>query len=401
MFKEIVNLIFLYIPGRVIISPLAYLFPRKGGPLIFMGRFLPNEKGKFRDNVKYLFLYMYRKGERNIYFFSGDKTTIEALKEKGIPVIKHPSFRSVILLLRARILIVDSSEWIRGIQHFLLEGAKKAQLWHGVGYKLVELCKWKSKNPILNIIRTMFKVIKGSAPVYDFIASTSDFYTENLFSKCFKWKKIVETGQPRNDVFFRTPDEFDMIGTDSEAFEKIKKWKSLGYSVILYAPTFRKNEKKFPLDLYQFNEFLGNHRIGLIIKKHPVNSYTTSKELFENIFFHDPSADVYPLLPMIDLLITDYSSIYVDFLLLKKPVIFFPYDYEEYIKTEGEFQFDYNEMTPGIKCYNQQQLEKSLIEILIKKKDSWMVQREKILELAYKYKDGNASDRVYKSLEEF
>ena len=51
-----------------------------------------------------------------------------------------------------------------------------------------------------------------------------------------------------------------------------------------------------------------------------------------------------------DILVTDYSSIFVDFLLLNRPEIFFPYDYEKYVTKDRELYFDYNEFTPGPKA---------------------------------------------------
>ena len=75
-----------------------------------------------------------------------------------------------------------------------------------------------------------------------------------------------------------------------------------------------------------------------------------------------PSAegDIYPLLKYTDILITDYSSIYFDFLLLNRPILFFDYDYDEYSSNMNGFVYDYQETAPGPKVTSQQALVEEL-----------------------------------------
>ncbi len=54
-----------------------------------------------------------------------------------------------------------------------------------------------------------------------------------------------------------------------------------------------------------------------------------------NIVLMNPKSDAYPLLSLCDALLTDYSSIYFDFLLLDRPMIFYPYDFEDYVTKTG------------------------------------------------------------------
>lgn len=62
--------------------------------------------------------------------------------------------------------------------------------------------------------------------------------------------------------------------------------------------------------------------------------------------------DIYPLLPFVDILITDYSSIYYDFLLLNKGILLYPFDKERFIENSNDLAFDYDEFTPGKKVYS-------------------------------------------------
>ena len=83
----------------------------------------------------------------------------------------------------------------------------------------------------------------------------------------------------------------------------------------------------------------------------------------ENIMVINKDADPYVFLKLADVLITDYSSIYFDYLLLGRPIIFFAYDLKEYFDSR-EMYFDYDEFTPGEKVWDYQGLKNSIVKII-------------------------------------
>jgi CDP-glycerol glycerophosphotransferase len=85
----------------------------------------------------------------------------------------------------------------------------------------------------------------------------------------------------------------------------------------------------------------------------------------------------------------------MDYLLLDRPIIFYPYDYAKYVKRDRELQFDYDRMTPGPKCLNQGELERELARYLASGEDPYREEREKLLTMAFKYRDGDASKRIW------
>jgi CDP-glycerol glycerophosphotransferase len=101
------------------------------------------------------------------------------------------------------------------------------------------------------------------------------------------------------------------------------------------------------------------------------------------------------------MLITDYSSIYTDYLLLNRPVAFFAYDYEYYVNQNREIQFDYDWITPGPNCYNQTELEREILKVLINGQDDYIQKRKEIMDLAFKYQDGNSSERIWQCVRDF
>ncbi len=96
-------------------------------------------------------------------------------------------------------------------------------------------------------------------------------------------------------------------------------------------------------------------------------------------------------MPNSDLLITDYSSIYFDYLLLDKEIVFYPFDYEKYINTDREFYFDYDALTPGETVYKF----KHLIQVLNNLENlNYNKARKELRDTLWKYRDGHASKRI-------
>lgn len=120
-----------------------------------------------------------------------------------------------------------------------------------------------------------------------------------------------------------------------------------GKKLILYAPTFRDNPEANRrlldnLDMELFRRELGDDSI-LLVKLHPqINSGVKAEGTVDVTTGHD----INDLTLISDLLITDYSSVCMDFALLSKPCIFFAFDLEEYEK-ERSFYFDYETYVPG------------------------------------------------------
>ena len=103
--------------------------------------------------------------------------------------------------------------------------------------------------------------------------------------------------------------------------------------------------------------------------------------------------DLYKIINAVDLLITDYSSIYFDFLLLDRPIIFTPMDLDEYRSNPGLLLEPYEFWTPGYKCLNQSDLQE---KILLELRDggSYGKERSVIKNIVHKYQDAYSTKRV-------
>jgi CDP-glycerol glycerophosphotransferase (TagB/SpsB family) len=392
----------------LVLAPLAIIIPRQKKQVVFIGKF----NGQFVDNVKYLFLYAehLKDNELNINFLTENRGIFSELKKNGIKVIFHPSLQSITLLLRAYLVIVDHNDWIWKCKYHLLLKAKTIQLWHGVGFKHVELeiiksKQYREKPLILRIAISIYRALKGRFPNYDLIISTSKFYTQELFTKAFHYKIIVESGYPRNDVFFidayKTSEAMNRVYlcSDKTVINRAMEHKRKGKKIILYAPTYRDSGELVSntntLDIEKFDKFCRDCGFILIVKFHPYPNNELSTMNFDNVLIYHPSKDVYPLLPVTDLLITEYSSIYTDYLLLNKPIIFYPYDYKKYLVKDRELKFDYNCITPGPKCYSQKEIENEIVNILIDQKDLFKLRRKNLRDISFYFADGKSSERTW------
>ena len=389
--------------GWCIIVPLSRFIPRRGKHVIFIGR----ESGHFIDNVKYLFIQFLKSdvaGYKPI-FLTEDKEEYKRLRELSINAVIYPSINSIRLLLTCPAVIVDHDLWVFKLRFFLLYHAIKVQLWHGAGFKYVGILKIKKEieNSILHSgLIALYKII-GLIPTYDIFISTSEFYTREVFKKSYRIKKIIETGYPRNDIIFCNIEEIlkeklYLLNTDTETIFRSLEYKKKGFRLILYAPTFRDSGgdpiKDGALDLNRLNDFSKKNNLVFIFKFHPDPHFNYPEIAYSNILRYNPGLDIYPLFCVIDLLITDYSAIYTDFLLTKMPVVFFPYDMHKYIKSDRALQFDYDAMTPGPKCLAQDELQKEMERIIVEKKDIYASKRQKALNMTFKYCDGLSAERI-------
>jgi CDP-glycerol glycerophosphotransferase (TagB/SpsB family) len=121
-------------------------------------------------------------------------------------------------------------------------------------------------------------------------------------------------------------------------------WRDAGYDIISSAGL---NFKKIDYKLKKNNSLL-------ILKFHintKHNSLNNIKDL-SNIIIYDDNIDLYSFLPFTDILITDYSSIYYDYLLLNKQTILYVFDIDRYISNSREFNYDFSKYTGCHKAYN-------------------------------------------------
>lgn len=261
-------------------------------------------------------------------------------------------------------------------------------LWHGVPLKKIALLDPNLKKAA----RIYFKKIFSEN--YTCILTTSHELIP-LMARSFTVSedKIKVWGQPRNDGLFQKNDCREILG---QLFPDLPEYTK----TVLYAPTFRDygQIQLFPFkdfDQEQLEAFLEEKNMLLFIRTHVAEQGSAAPYLGKRIRFlgNEQAEDVTGILNIFDCLITDYSSIYIDYLLTDKPMVFLPYDRQQYLDGRG-MNFDYDDVTPGPKpeTFND------FLDALSPKEDFWKSERTRVNRLFNEIQHPCAADICNKVL---
>lgn len=222
------------------------------------------------------------------------------------------------------------------------------QTWHGTPLKKLALDMTSLDMAGSNNIEKYHNNFRISSSKWDYLISQNNFST-NIFKRCFAFDKtILEIGYPRNDVLINSSEE-DIVAT------KKKMGLPLDKKIILYAPTWRDNqyykkgEYKFAstIDFDALRDAVSDEYV-MIVKYHYLIKDNVDWSKYEGfIYQYGETEDIASLYLVSDVLITDYSSVMFDYSVLKRPMIFFTYDLDEYKNTLRGFYFDFLEEAPG------------------------------------------------------
>lgn len=373
--KWIINLIF----GDIIYL-ISYFIPKENNLWIFGSWF----GEKYNDNSKYLFEYVNKNHpEIRAVWLTKNDNTFKIVKEKGFEVCKMNTLTAHLLSLRAGICVITQSV-SSDLNLFVGKKTKIIQLWHGTPLKKIYYdahnVSWMGK-----LLMIFFPHLKEN---YSILIAPSK-KVKDIFSTAFNINenKIKITGYPRNDGLL------DNKNSISNSFKGI------------YLPTFRDNSE-FNLFEYNFNlskveKSLKKLNTDLCIQLHPqdnlniaqLNQISKNSDHIHYITFED----LYSNLKYFDFLITDYSSIFFDYLLLEKPIIFAPFDFETYTKKDREIYYDYRKVTPGSIAKDWNDII-CLIEETKNNPNKHLDDIQKIKNVFNKYSDRNSCQRVFKEI---
>lgn len=337
----------------------SFLFIRKKNRWCF-----GSQSGFSASNTKYLYYQILKEHpEISAAWISPKKdTTYETLKAKGLPVFYKWSLEGLWFCLTAKVYFYTHGP---GDVNFCTSGGSyKVNLWHGVGTKNIEYLaqlSWVNlKNPIHRIIFPFY------CTYHDILIATSDPIKKWL-SDCFRIpldsKQFVMTNLPRCETSRMEKDELQRlihIGDENllPFIDVAKKYNR----VFFYMPTYRQDAQNNVLEsskinFGQLNDLLAKKNDFLFIKLHPRDLKKITKNYeYSNIKIVKDLIDIYLLFPYINVLITDYSSVYAEYILYKDNVIIFDFDRDDFLKKEQGLYFDFDEFTSAIFAHNYEML---------------------------------------------
>lgn len=342
---------------------------RKLSKLIFtLASFLPVQKktvvfesfsGKqYSCNPRAMYEYMLEHKKDFNLIWSVNKQQKHLFEQQGIPHVERLSLKWFLTMSRAGYWVTNSRmpSWVPKPKH-----TTYIQTWHGTPLKRLVADMEEVHMPGTD----REKYIEGfhkEAKNWDYLLSPNSYSTK-IFKRAFNFQgKVIEQGYPRND---------DLVNRNN--LKEINVLKSKhgipeDKKVILYAPTWRDNEYygpgqykfKLQLDLQLMQKELGAEYV-VILRMHSFVSELFSINEYKG-FVYDLSKgiDITDLYLMSDVLITDYSSVFFDYSILNRPILFFTYDIELYRGKIRGFYFDLEKEAPGPLLMNTEQIIKEI-----------------------------------------
>ena len=368
-----------------------------------MKRFLKNiilleSNPDYSDNTYYVFKELLnQKINENckLVWFVKDEKMFEDIKIKNVEFIGNQtsffkSFKLKYYHLFAK-CIVDCNKYIKKMN----KEQYRIYLTHGSPAKMAPNYWFKSGK-------------------IDSFVVTSEFWknvTRNIYGDSDLIENYLISGLPRNDNFLKN-EKLKVF------FEEIEREKT-----ILWLPTYRQHkdvsDKDFQVDAnFEFgipcfanteearkvDEVLKEKNVLLILKPHPAQDLSKIKDLgctnikIINDSYFEEHSNLYEYLPLVDALITDYSSVYFDFLLADKPIGLAIPDLETYTKT-FEMPYDYNQTVIGEKILTNEDLIKFIFNVA-NNDDIMKQERNKVKIIYHKNVDDKAAYRVVELLKE-
>ena len=302
--------------------------------------------------------------------------------------VHHRSFRFMRLFLRAKTILVTHGLSDMG----KLRPSRRKHviyLWHGQGPKADGHA---SKRFNMQMLKDLDKDMKNATAFLT--CSRLDKYLR-AYDHSLKPSQILPLGYPRCDFLLKPSlwgNLLSSVYSDLPEYDK----------VVLYAITWRKNGDThfFPFEdfkLKSLEEWCENQKILLLIRPHINDKSAITESSYVRALPFSILNDVTLILPEVDLLITDYSSIQTDFFLLDRPIVYVPYDLEDYLKYENFCYPGYDFWCPGEKVYTFTNFKKA-VELGLAGNDDYKDQRHLVNKLVNEYQTPGATERVYNYL---
>ncbi len=367
------------------------------GTIVKICRFFSRNKKKivynsfpdFSDNsfATYIYISNHFKGYNNVWLVDNYVSKEKYIKlssnytnSDNLLIVKKNSFKGLFHFFSANTVF-----YTHGIFDSLglISSQNKINLGHGMPLKSYGLLNNNG----------------AKAPIANYHVATSSFYQE-ILSKAFgvSYDRIVIAGQTRNDFFINNRASINQVFNNQTNYLK----------TVLWMPTYRKSiikemggvdgnvnpEMDFLSNenLLRMNNTLKQMESNCYVKIHPMdyrkmtdfNTYTNIHFL-DNSSFEEKGIAMYSVFNSIDILLTDFSSVYIDFLLLNKPIGFVFSDYEEYKNSRGFIFSDPKNYMPGEIITSIDKLEDFLTETIKNDKDYYKIEREKIKVLFHEF----------------
>ena len=395
---DYIKYFFLFL-GRFILFPvyaLSGLFRRRQECWVF-GSWGGH---RFADNAAVFFLYCQQDvaDEKRLVWITRDRSIVKQVRQNGFESHYLWSPQGILACLTAGTYVFDC--YVKDINFWLSRGARKVNLWSGVPLKVFERDIDVPDN-------RYFRLFHGPLPVRilfgmmmpwhlikpDLIVATSDEMAE-ITGRAFavSASKVHVTGFPRNDMMIEGSDSPSSLKTEMPS--SLTEAAESGSKVFLYLPTFRDSNKSYMnIDWSRLSQAMRDTNGVFFYKTHPMDKLKIRFDI-PSVIELPQSMDVYDALPFTDVLISDYSSIIFDYMLLEKPIIYYTPDLEEFVSDNRSLNFQPEEIAVGPLCPSFEDLLATVVDISTDDPNRYASQRTQVMPRVHKFSDGKACHRI-------
>jgi CDP-glycerol glycerophosphotransferase (TagB/SpsB family) len=394
-----------------------FCIPKSGMNILFFGH-----GGRFIGNAKYFYKYMLENKNSSlgkwlpswIVTDIRDSPTIANLNGTEVCLISYwDKLKFTYKLMQTKALVITS---LGDLYNYRLLVNKYCRVTIHVSNGIT--IKSNGVNVPFLTKKTLGKWFKKAGMVtYHTVSSELEryFLSATLLSDP---RKFIITGEQRDDQFVLQSLAQNQIRKELSELLGIKN--KGGNKYILYAPSHRDvslygkggntTPKYFPFDDLNVESMVNTAEQNdwhYLIRAHMQDDNFSQEEylginqlMLSNNFHYLPNTtvpDVNDFAVAIDLILTDYSGIYLDFLLLGKPVVFIPYDIDHYREYRG-LMFEYGLFTPGPKIYTQVELIEESKKIF-QDISYYHAERESVKNAFFLYEDDKACERTVQLIE--
>lgn len=289
-----------------------------------------------------------REGHRALWLVGSAREAADA-SARGIPYAYKSSLRGFWRTMRARVIVITHG--FGDVNRYAVTGAFVVQLWHGIPLKRIGLDSPETlrlptalrRLPFARGIQGLLAAMyAGAAQRIRVLPAASDIVRGRLESAfALRNDRVPVTGEPRVDVLSRGA----LIARRSVARAEVDRVAGPvdpASRLVLYAPTWRDGGADpaipSPREWIALSEVLARHDAVLLVRSHPLGAGKYSPPVRTDRVRHigsDVMPDITPVLPGLEALVTDYSSLAFDAGLVPLPVVFFAPDLEAYEARRG------------------------------------------------------------------
>lgn len=338
-----------------------WIFPKNSKKLILVVK----KNTEFSGNLRVCADLILKCGKHKVFVYKDDSmpSSIKiALKKQGIIVLEPNSWRSFYHILTSGTCVFSH---VPRDAHLTKKhkDRKILGLWHGVAFKNIE-------SQMLSVADSKMQLIKNNAKLYDLLIASSEIDKQYMAKSFLVNEDIIDViGLPRYELLKSSYLFDELLDWQKKKLNGIKSDRKF----ILYAPTFRENGSSAfdQIDNKEWlllNKFLEDNNSVLGLRPH---SYDNKRpplitEDMDNIVWL--SQEVFTesnlILQFVDILIVDFSSIWIDFLLLDRPILGFAKDFDHYCNQERGFAYNFDDTFPDIFAHNFKDLTQNLNQLL-------------------------------------